>query len=103
MNYAGYAPATSSDVAWACDCCAVAAPILRCRAKVMNKTLPPNLGSSETENDPDEFLSLPGWLYHDEEFFAYEADHVFRPSWQVVCHVNNRSEEHTSELQSREN
>jgi len=55
----------------------------------MNKTLPPNLGSSETENDPDEFLSLPGWLYHDEEFFAYEADHVFRPSWQVVCHVND--------------
>src|SRR5215210_6429058 len=55
---------------------------------VMNQVLPPNLASGEAGTDPDEFHSLPGWLYHDAEFFAYEADRVLRPSWQVVCHVN---------------
>ena len=38
--------------------------------------------------DPDEHLSLPGWLYHDPEFFAVEMERVIRPSWQIVCHVN---------------
>jgi len=55
----------------------------------MSKPLPPNLAASEAEHDPDEFTSLPGWLYHDDEFFAYEAERVFRPSWQIVCHVND--------------
>jgi phenylpropionate dioxygenase-like ring-hydroxylating dioxygenase large terminal subunit len=57
----------------------------------MNETLSParKLGQAEAEHDPDEFTSLPGWLYHDDEFFAYEADRVFRPSWQIVCHVND--------------
>ncbi len=39
--------------------------------------------------DPDESVSLPAWLYRDEEFFAHEAERVFRPSWQVVCHLND--------------
>ena len=55
----------------------------------MNETLPPNKQFAAANADPDEFVSLPGWLYHDEEFFAHEAERVFRPSWQVVCHVND--------------
>src|SRR5262245_12326278 len=45
--------------------------------------------AAATGHDPDEFLSLPAWLYRDEEFFAHEAEKVFRPSWQLVCHVND--------------
>ena len=57
--------------------------------RTMNETLPPNKQFAAANADPDEFVSLPGWLYHDEEFFAHEAERVFRPSWQVVCHVND--------------
>ena len=39
--------------------------------------------------DPDDHLSLPAWLYHDPEFAEVEADRVFRPSWQIVCHVSD--------------
>ena len=45
--------------------------------------------TATSEHDPDEFLSLPSWLYRNEEFFAHEAEKVFRPSWQIVCHVND--------------
>lgn len=38
--------------------------------------------------DPDADVSLPGWIYSDPEFFALELDRVFRPSWQIVCHLN---------------
>jgi phenylpropionate dioxygenase-like ring-hydroxylating dioxygenase large terminal subunit len=33
--------------------------------------------------------SLPSWTYHDAEFLEVELDRVFRPSWQVVCHVSD--------------
>jgi phenylpropionate dioxygenase-like ring-hydroxylating dioxygenase large terminal subunit len=33
--------------------------------------------------------SLPGWIYHDPEFFAAEKEAVFRAAWQVVCHVSD--------------
>ncbi|HEU5137613.1 MAG TPA: aromatic ring-hydroxylating dioxygenase subunit alpha [Steroidobacteraceae bacterium] len=35
----------------------------------------------------DDF-SLPSWAYSDPEFFALERERVFRPSWQVICHVS---------------
>jgi carnitine monooxygenase subunit len=56
----------------------------------MNEPLQPkrHLAGAES-HDPDEFVSLPAWLYRDEEFFAQEAERVFRPSWQIVCHVND--------------
>ncbi len=38
--------------------------------------------------DPDADFSLPGWIYHDEEFFAAECERIFRAAWQIVCHVN---------------
>lgn len=39
--------------------------------------------------DPDEGWSLPAWTYHDPEFYGVEMERVMRPSWQVVCHVND--------------
>jgi len=35
----------------------------------------------------DDF-SLPSWAYTDPEFLALERERVFRPSWQVICHVS---------------
>jgi carnitine monooxygenase subunit len=37
----------------------------------------------------DEAVSLPAWIYRDPEFFELEKELVFRPSWQIVCHVND--------------
>ncbi len=34
-------------------------------------------------------LSLPGWIYHDPEFFAVEMARLIRPSWQIVCHASD--------------
>lgn len=39
--------------------------------------------------DPLDDYSLPGWLYHDAEFFAHEMARVIRPSWQIVCHLSD--------------
>ena len=39
--------------------------------------------------DPQEDLSLPGWLYHDPEFFAVEMERLIRPAWQIVCHESD--------------
>ena len=39
--------------------------------------------------DPDADWSLPGWIYHDREFFDLEMERIIRPSWQIVCHVSD--------------
>lgn len=31
--------------------------------------------------------SLPAWTYLDDDFLALEREHIFMPSWQIVCHV----------------
>ena len=36
--------------------------------------------------DPLDGMSLPGWLYHDEEFLAAEKHAFLRAAPQVVCH-----------------
>jgi phenylpropionate dioxygenase-like ring-hydroxylating dioxygenase large terminal subunit len=38
------------------------------------------------DHPDDEHLGLPGWIYHDAEFFALEKRSIFRTSWQLVCH-----------------
>ncbi|HEX7875984.1 MAG TPA: aromatic ring-hydroxylating dioxygenase subunit alpha [Sphingobium sp.] len=43
----------------------------------------------EPDADPDAGWSLPGWTYRDPEFLALETRRIFRPSWQVVCHVSD--------------
>ena len=40
-------------------------------------------------NDPDADWGLPGWLYANDRFFKEEQDKVLRPSWQIVCHLND--------------
>ena len=42
-----------------------------------------------SNQDADEFVSLPGWIYRDPEFFASETERVLRTAWQVVCHLND--------------
>ena len=41
------------------------------------------------EADPQEGMSLPGWLYHDPEYHRVEMERVMRPSWQIVCHLSD--------------
>lgn len=33
--------------------------------------------------------SLPAWVYQDPRFFELERQHIFRKSWQLVCHLND--------------
>ena len=33
--------------------------------------------------------SLPGWIYHDDEFLQAEKQRIFAASWQIVCHIND--------------
>ena len=40
-----------------------------------------------SEFSADDF-SLPSWAYTDPEYLALERERVFRPSWQVICHVS---------------
>ncbi len=41
------------------------------------------------EPQADDHLSLPGWVYHDPEYFRLEMKRLIRPSWQILCHVND--------------
>jgi phenylpropionate dioxygenase-like ring-hydroxylating dioxygenase large terminal subunit len=43
---------------------------------------------SDNDVDPDADWSLPGWIYRDQEFHDLEIERIFRPSWQIVCHVS---------------
>ena len=42
--------------------------------------------------DPLDDLSLPGWLYHDPEFFEAEKRAFLRAAPQVVCHESEIAE-----------
>lgn len=44
------------------------------------------LHSVAAQPDPLDDLSLPGWLYHDPEFFEAEKTAFLRAAPQVVCH-----------------
>ena len=43
------------------------------------------------EPQADDHLSLPGWVYHDPEYFRLEMKRLIRPSWQIVCHISDLS------------
>jgi carnitine monooxygenase subunit len=45
--------------------------------------------SYSADNDLLEGWSLPAWTYDDPEFARLEVERIFRPSWQVVCHVSD--------------
>jgi phenylpropionate dioxygenase-like ring-hydroxylating dioxygenase large terminal subunit/AcrR family transcriptional regulator len=42
--------------------------------------------------DPAIQLTLPGWAYHSAEFHELEREHLFFPSWQIVCHQSELPE-----------
>jgi phenylpropionate dioxygenase-like ring-hydroxylating dioxygenase large terminal subunit len=44
------------------------------------------LKSVQAAHDPLDDMSLPGWLYHDLEFFEAEKKAFLRAAPQVVCH-----------------
>jgi phenylpropionate dioxygenase-like ring-hydroxylating dioxygenase large terminal subunit len=44
------------------------------------------LQSIAPQGDPLDGMSLPGWIYHDSEFFAAERSAFLRAAPQVVCH-----------------
>ncbi|MFL6735025.1 MAG: aromatic ring-hydroxylating oxygenase subunit alpha [Sphingomicrobium sp.] len=46
------------------------------------------LRSATFAPDPLDGMSLPGWLYHDREFFEAEVKTFLRMAPQVVCHSN---------------
>src|SRR5688572_17753818 len=50
------------------------------------------LKSVEVKPDPLDGMSLPGWLYHDPEFFEAEKRAFLRAAPQVVCHESEIAE-----------
>ncbi len=59
------------------------------------------LHAANQDEHSQDGLSLPGWVYHDPEFFSVEMARVIRPSWQVVCHISdvaNAGDWHSLEL-----
>jgi len=51
-----------------------------------------HLRSVQPTPDALEDVSLPGWLYHDSEFFAAEQRAFLRAAPQVVCHESEIAE-----------
>jgi len=48
-----------------------------------------SIGELPQAGSGEDAFGLPGWIYHDPDFFEAEKRAVFRPSWQLVCHVND--------------
>ena len=48
----------------------------------------PRTVETDSTKDPALRYTLPAWVYHSEEFHELEKERIFRPSWQVVCHVS---------------
>ena len=42
-----------------------------------------------SNEDPQADWGLPGWIYGSERFFKEEQEKIFRPSWQIVCHLSD--------------
>jgi len=51
-----------------------------------------HLKSVQPGADPLDNMSLPGWLYHDPEFFEAEKRAFLRAAPQVVCHESEIAE-----------
>ena len=51
-----------------------------------------HLRSVQLTPDPLDGMSLPGWLYHDPEFFEAEKAAFLRSAPQVVCHESEIAE-----------
>ena len=74
----------------------------RCFA-FLSSILPDQFSSPDMDRKDDDVLresavddgltyTFPAWVYGDEGFFALEAEHIFKTSWQIVCHENELAE-----------
>jgi phenylpropionate dioxygenase-like ring-hydroxylating dioxygenase large terminal subunit len=55
----------------------------------MNAAVHPAPPLSDASAESGEDFGLPGWIYHDPDFFELEKRSIFRGSWQLVCHNND--------------
>lgn len=62
------------------------APLDSARGEWVEQAMATHLRPVSTATDPLDGMSLPGWLYHDPEFFAAEVRAFLRASPQIVCH-----------------
>lgn len=47
------------------------------------------MNAPTSNTDPQADWGLPGWIYGNDRFFKEEQDKLLRPSWQIVCHLND--------------
>jgi len=47
------------------------------------------MGAHEAAGLDIERQSLPAWIYRDAAFLEAERAAVFRPSWQIICHLSD--------------
>jgi len=68
------------------------APIAAKSPKWQGFRMATHLRSVTPGHDPLDDMSLPGWLYHDPEFFEAEKRAFLRAAPQVVCHESEIAE-----------
>src|SRR5687768_8387308 len=61
-------------------------PLPQARQNGKSGAMATRLQTVGTSPDPLDAMSLPGWLYHDPEFFEAEKRAFLRAAPQVVCH-----------------
>jgi phenylpropionate dioxygenase-like ring-hydroxylating dioxygenase large terminal subunit len=61
-------------------------PLPQARQNGKSGAMATRLQTVGTRPDPLDAMSLPGWLYHDPEFFEAEKRAFLRAAPQIVCH-----------------
>ncbi len=76
-------------------CRAYLASVFPERFKMPGKSLAKTASSAAKESrvlapvvDGGLTYTLPSWVYHSDEFFELEKEHIHLPAWQTVCHVS---------------
>jgi len=64
----------------------ISGPLPQARQNGKSASMATHLQSVDPRPDPLDGMSLPGWLYHDPEFFEAEKRAFLRAAPQVVCH-----------------
>ena len=67
-------------------------PLPHLRQNGKSRGMATHLKTVKTSPDPLDGMSLPGWLYHDPEFFEAEKRAFLRAAPQVVCHESEIAE-----------
>ena len=64
-------------------------PLPQPRQNGKSRGMATHLKTVAAKPDPLDGMSLPGWLYHDAEFFEAEKRAFLRAAPQVVCHESD--------------